>query len=73
MEERTIRAFAPQLALADEDRWPWLRGIAAWIEATENAGGHGVIAGSALNARIVISWLTADGTYVSSILRASAT
>jgi gluconokinase len=35
-------------ALTDEDRWPWLQGIAAWIEATRNAGGHGVIACSAL-------------------------
>jgi gluconokinase len=35
-------------ALTDEDRWPWLQKIAAWIEATRNAGGHGVIACSAL-------------------------
>src|SRR5215471_3428703 len=35
-------------ALTDEDRWPWLQGIAAWIEATRNAGGRGVIACSAL-------------------------
>ncbi len=35
-------------ALTDEDRWPWLEGIAAWIEATRKAGGHGVIACSAL-------------------------
>src|SRR5215831_14209711 len=35
-------------ALTDEDRWSWLEGIAAWIEATRNAGGHGVIACSAL-------------------------
>jgi gluconokinase len=34
--------------LTDEDRWPWLEGIAAWIEATCRAGGHGVIACSAL-------------------------
>ena len=34
--------------LTDEDRWPWLEGIAAWIDATRRAGGHGVIACSAL-------------------------
>ena len=36
------------VALSDEDRWPWLQGIAAWIEATRRTGGHGVIACSAL-------------------------
>ena len=35
-------------ALTDEDRWPWLQGIAAWIDATRKAGGRGVIACSAL-------------------------
>jgi gluconokinase len=34
--------------LTDEDRWPWLEGMAAWIEATRAAGGHGVLACSAL-------------------------
>lgn len=34
--------------LNDEDRWPWLYAIAAWIDATRHAGGHGVIACSAL-------------------------
>ena len=34
--------------LTDDDRWPWLQGIAAWIKATRDAGGHGVIACSAL-------------------------
>jgi len=34
--------------LTDDDRRPWLRGIAAWIDATRNIGGHGVIACSAL-------------------------
>ena len=36
------------IALTDEDRWPWLRAVAAWIDATRTAGGHGVIACSAL-------------------------
>jgi carbohydrate kinase (thermoresistant glucokinase family) len=34
--------------LNDEDRWPWLNAIAAWIDATRRAGGHGVVACSAL-------------------------
>jgi carbohydrate kinase (thermoresistant glucokinase family) len=34
--------------LTDEDRWPWLRAIAVWIDKTRSAGGHGVIACSAL-------------------------
>jgi carbohydrate kinase (thermoresistant glucokinase family) len=34
--------------LNDQDRWPWLRAIADWIDATRRAGGHGVVACSAL-------------------------
>jgi gluconokinase len=34
--------------LTDEDRWPWLHAIAAWIDATRNVGHHGVIACSVL-------------------------
>jgi gluconokinase len=34
--------------LTDQDRLPWLQGIAAWIEATRRQGGHGVVACSAL-------------------------
>ena len=34
--------------LNDEDRWPWLHSIADWIDATRQAGGHGVVACSAL-------------------------
>ena len=34
--------------LNDKDRWPWLHAIADWIDATRNAGGHGVVACSAL-------------------------
>jgi 6-phosphogluconolactonase len=34
--------------LTDDDRLPWLDGIAAWIRATREEGGHGVIACSAL-------------------------
>jgi gluconokinase len=34
--------------LTDEDRWPWLEGIAAWIDATRRVGNHGTVACSAL-------------------------
>jgi gluconokinase len=34
--------------LTDEDRWPWLHGIAAWIDATRHVGNHATIACSAL-------------------------
>jgi gluconokinase len=34
--------------LTDEDRRPWLHAIAEWIDATRRAGGHGVVACSAL-------------------------
>jgi gluconokinase len=34
--------------LNDEHRWPWLHAIAEWIDATRHAGGHGVVACSAL-------------------------
>jgi gluconokinase len=37
--------------LTDEDRWPWLDAIAAWIDATRQSAGHGVIACSALKRR----------------------
>lgn len=34
--------------LADEDRWPWLRTVAAWIDARRAAGEPAVVACSAL-------------------------
>jgi gluconokinase len=37
--------------LTDEDRWPWLGAIAAWIDETRRSGGHGVIACSTLKRR----------------------
>ena len=37
--------------LTDEDRWPWLDAISAWIDKTLESGGHGVIACSALKQR----------------------
>jgi len=34
--------------LTDEDRWPWLRAIATWIDAERAAGRHGIVTCSAL-------------------------
>ena len=34
--------------LTDTDRWPWLDAIAAWIDELRRAGGHGIVACSAL-------------------------
>jgi gluconokinase len=39
------------IPLTDEDRWPWLDAVAVWIDTTRHAGGHGVIACSALKRR----------------------
>jgi len=39
------------LPLTDKDRQPWLEAIAAWIDKTRRAGGHGVVACSALKRR----------------------
>jgi gluconokinase len=39
------------IPLTDEDRWPWLDAVAAWIDATRQSAGHGVIACSALKRR----------------------
>ena len=36
------------IPLTDEDRWPWLRAIAAWIDAERAAGRHGIVTCSAL-------------------------
>jgi carbohydrate kinase (thermoresistant glucokinase family) len=39
------------IPLTDEDRWPWLHSIRAWIDKTQREGGHGVIACSVLKRR----------------------
>jgi len=39
------------IALTDEDRWPWLRAIARWIDEARAAGRHGIVACSALKRR----------------------
>jgi gluconokinase len=36
------------IPLTDDDRWPWLQAIAAWIDSVRAAGRHGVIGCSAL-------------------------
>ena len=43
-----VRKMSAGIALIDEDRWPWLHSIAAWIDAKRRAGEHGVVACSAL-------------------------
>ena len=39
------------IPLTDDDRWPWLRAIADWIDQARGRGRHGVIACSALKRR----------------------
>jgi carbohydrate kinase (thermoresistant glucokinase family) len=39
------------IPLTDDDRWPWLDAIAAWIDETRRSGGHSVLACSALKRR----------------------
>ena len=39
------------IPLTDDDRWPWLAAIAAWMDARIAAGGSGVVACSALKRR----------------------
>jgi gluconokinase len=39
------------IPLTDEDRWPWLKAIAAFIDETRRTGKHAVIACSALRRR----------------------
>src|ERR1700674_2595414 len=36
------------IPLTDEDRWPWLRAVAEWIDNVRKNGGHAVLACSAL-------------------------
>jgi gluconokinase len=46
--QSNIEKMHSGMPLTDEDRWPWLYGIAAWIDATRRRGNHGTIACSAL-------------------------
>lgn len=43
-----VRKMHSGTPLTDDDRWPWLATIAAWIDATRAVGRHGVLACSAL-------------------------
>ena len=43
-----VRKMHGGTPLDDADRWPWLRSIAMWIDATRSTGRHGVLACSAL-------------------------
>ncbi|MEN3352598.1 MAG: gluconokinase [Betaproteobacteria bacterium] len=43
-----IQKMNSGIPLTDEDRWPWLQAIAAWIDDTRRAGSHGIVACSAL-------------------------
>jgi len=46
--EANVEKMHRGIALTDEDRWPWLRAIAAWIDEKRHEGRHGVVACSAL-------------------------
>lgn len=43
-----VRKMRSGIALSDEDRWPWLHAIAAWIDETRRAGRRGIVTCSAL-------------------------
>jgi gluconokinase len=43
-----IEKMQSGIPLTDEDRWPWLEAIAAWIDRTRGVRQHGVVACSAL-------------------------
>lgn len=43
-----VRKMHGGTPLTDDDRWPWLGSIAAWIDATRVTGQHAVLACSAL-------------------------
>jgi carbohydrate kinase (thermoresistant glucokinase family) len=36
------------IPLTDDDRWPWLKAIAAWIDGKRSAGEHAIVTCSAL-------------------------
>jgi gluconokinase len=46
--ESSVAKMSSGLPLGDEDRWPWLRALAAWIGAREAAGENCVLTCSAL-------------------------
>ena len=46
-----VAKMAAGIPLIDDDRWPWLAAIGAWMDARIAAGGSGVVACSALKRR----------------------
>ncbi len=48
---RNVEKMSRGTPLTDGDRAPWLTAVAAWIDARLQAGGHGVVACSALKRR----------------------
>lgn len=46
--QANVDKMAAGIPLTDEDRWPWLRRIGAWIDEHENSGKSAVITCSAL-------------------------
>jgi gluconokinase len=46
-----VAKMAAGIPLTDDDRWPWLAAIEAWMDARIAAGGSGVVACSALKRR----------------------
>lgn len=49
--EANIAKMHRGIPLMDDDRWPWLRAIAAWIDEKRHEGRHGVVGCSALKRR----------------------
>lgn len=43
-----LRKMRSGVALDDDDRWPWLKAIAQWIDTMRQASRHGVVTCSAL-------------------------
>src|SRR4051794_3791650 len=46
--EESIARMAAGHPLTDEERWPWLRAIRAWIDGQLARGEHGIVGCSAL-------------------------
>jgi gluconokinase len=46
--EANVHKMSEGIPLTDEDRWPWLRRVAAWITERTDAGRPGIVTCSAL-------------------------
>lgn len=49
--QANIDKMSRGVPLTDEDRWPWLGAIAAWMDEHRTAGTHGIVSCSALKRR----------------------